>query len=194
MFKKKKMIYKDITNIIMNICGRFKGISTVKYQSDILNNKQGNDKPIQVFIDDITNHQFNLTTNIVKVEYNIYILMTPKKDAEGILNAQDEAYNAALNILYKIDNMDEYKGILSVYDYSIITVSHMTDNDSAGVKLSLVLRIPNGVNLCEINDNFNDEAIKPEEDNEITLKEKEEVNDIDLKPVKLPSNKKKKGC
>ena len=46
------MIYKDITNIIMNICGRFKGISTVKYQSDILNNKQGNDKPIQVFIDD----------------------------------------------------------------------------------------------------------------------------------------------
>ena len=92
------MIYKDITNILMNICGRFKGISTVKYQADILNNKQGNDKPIQVFIDDITNHQFNLTTNIVKVEYNIYILSTPKKDAEGILNAQDEAYNAALNI------------------------------------------------------------------------------------------------
>lgn len=188
------MIYKDITNILMNICGRFKGISTVKYQADILNNKQGNDKPIQVFIDDITNHQFNLTTNIVNVEYNIYILSTPKKDAEGILNAQDEAYNAALNILYKIDNMDEYKGILSVYDYSIITVSHMTDNDSAGVKLSLVLRIPNGVNLCEVDDNFNAEPIKPEEDNEITLKEKEEINDIDLKPVKLPSNKKKKGC
>ena len=70
----------------------------------------------------------------------------------------------------------------------------MTDNDSAGVKLSLVLRIPNGVNLCEVDDNFNAEPIKPEEDNEITLKEKEEVNDIDLKPVKLPSNKKKKGC
>ena len=129
------MIYKDITNILMNICGRFKGIYTVKYQADILNNKQGNDKPIQVFIDDITNHQFNLTTNIVNVEYNIYILSTPKKDAEGILNAQDEAYNAALNILYKIDNMEEYKEIMRVYDYSITTVTHKNDNDSARVQL-----------------------------------------------------------
>lgn len=48
----------------------------------------------------------------------------------------------AANLIAKIDNLSDYKGILSVYDWSILTVSHYTDDDSAGVKITLVLEIP----------------------------------------------------
>ena len=97
----------------------------------------------------------------------------------------------AANLIAKIDNLSEYKGILSVHDWSILTVSHYTDDDSAGVKITLVLEIPSPVSLCTLDDNFNDEPYveKEDVDNEITIKE-DEVGDIELRPIKLPKRKK----
>ena len=184
------MIYKDIVEAIKDICGRFKGVKVVKYQGDDLNNQQNNNDTLQCYIDDISHHQFNLTTNIVKAEYEIYILGFPTKEEGSILDVQDRCYNAAINILYKLDNMEEYQGIISVYDYDILTISHYTDDLNAGVKLSVVLSIPNGINLCEVEDNFNDTAYVPEVTDEITLP-KQEDKGLDLKPVKLPKKPKK---
>ena len=177
---------KDIIEILKNISLRHKGVCTFKYQGDDLNNQQGNYKGFQVYVDDISLHQLNITTNIFKTEFQIYILSTPENTPEAILNAQNEAYTIAVDILAYIDLKSEYKGILSVYDYSILTLSHYTANNSAGVKLSLVIETPNPVNLCELDDNFNDEPYE-EKDNEITINE-DEVGDITLNPIKLPIN------
>lgn len=179
------MIYSDVVNIMRTTLARYKGINKVKYQSKILNNAQGNDKTIQCYIDDVAYHQFNLTTNIVKAEYNIYILDTPKKDENSILEAQDKCYNIAINFLAYLDSRDEWKGLISVYDYSILTLAHYTDNDSAGVRLSVTLNIPNGVNLCELEEQFNDEPYQPDPDTEIDIDE-EEMPELDLKAVRLP--------
>ena len=46
------MIYKDVTNALINVLSRFKGVNFVKYQSDDLNNKQHNYRTIQCYIDD----------------------------------------------------------------------------------------------------------------------------------------------
>lgn len=185
------MIYKDVLNILKNTLSRYKGVNFVKYQSKILNNAQNNEKTIQCYIDDASFHQFNLTTNIVKAEYNIYILGTPTKESSSILDIQDECYNLAINFLYYLDTREEWMGLISVYDYSILTVSHYTDNDSAGVRLSVTLEIPNGVNLCDYENNFNDEPYEEEQDQEIDIDEKPQP-DILLKKVKLP--KKKTDC
>lgn len=182
------MIYKDVVNVIKDALSRFKGVNFVKYTGDDLINQQNNNKTLQCWIDDISLHQFNLTTNIVKAEYQIYILGFPEHQTpDEILDIQDKCYNAAINVMAYIDTRDELKGLISVYDYSILTLSRFTDDSSAGVKLSLVLQIPNGVNLCELDDNFG-EPYTPDKDNDIDI-EINEVGDIDLKTIDLPRNK-----
>lgn len=182
------MIYKQVTNMLIDTLKHFKGVNYVTYKGDDLINKQHNNKTIQVYIDDISHHQFNLTTNIVKAEYQVYILGFPEDTPEDILNKQDECYNVAINTLAYINLNKEFEGIIRVYDYSILTLSHFSAQNNAGVKLSIVFEIPNGVDICQLEDNFG-EPNEEETDNDIDVDE-DEIGEIDLKPVKL----KKNGC
>ena len=179
---------KDVINIIKDISLRHKGVRTFKYQSDIYNNAQNNHKYYQVYVDDISLHQLNITTNIFKANFEIYILGFVD-DKNNVLEVQNNAYTIASDIMAYIDTKDEFKGVLRVYDYSILTLSHYTDDNAAGVKLSLVLEMPSPVNLCTLDDNFNDEPYEDDPDNEIDLNINE-IGDIDLKPIELPRS----GC
>lgn len=163
------MILKQVTETIMNVLGRFKGVQTVKYQGNDFNNAQHNYDTLQAYVDNVQFHQFNLTTNIVKAELQIYILGFPDEENE-VLDIQDKAYNCAINVLAYIDNNAEWRNIIRLHDYSILTLAEYTAQRNAGVKISLVLEIPSGVDLCELNDNFNDEPVKPEPEEELELK------------------------
>lgn len=182
------MIYKQVVDIIVDTLSRFKGVNFVKYQGDDLNNQQQNYKTLQCYVDDISLHQFNLTTNIVKAEYQIYILGFPTNESGNqVLDIQDRCYDVAIYTLAMIDNHPDFKGIVRVYDYSILTLSRYSEQSNAGVKLSVVLEIPNGVDLCQLDDMFG-EPYTPEEDKEIDLND-DEVGDITLTPIKLPKNR-----
>lgn len=178
---------KDVVNIIKDISLRHKGVRTFRYQSEILNNAQNNHAMYQVYVDDVSLHELNITTNIFKAKFEIYILGFVDDDTT-VLEVQNNAYTVACDIMAYIDIKDEFKGVLSVYDYSILTLSHYTDDNAAGVKLSLVLQMPNPVNLCELDDNFNDEPYEDEPDNEIDVNN-EEIGDIDINPITLPTNR-----
>lgn len=181
------MIYKEVTNAIIDTLKRFKGVNFVKYTGDDLINAQNNNKTIQCWVDDISLHQFNLTQNVAKAEYQIYIIgFVTGESGNTVLDVQDRCYDIALYTLAYLDTKEEFKGIISLYDYSILTLSHFSTDDSAGVKLSVVLTIPNGVNLCELDEHFG-EPYPEDKDNEIDL-DIEEVGDIDLKPIKLPKS------
>lgn len=185
------MIYKDIISILENVLSRFKGVNFVKYQGDDLNNQQQNYKEMQCYIDTYTFHQFLLTKNMANVEVQIYILKHPKEQTpEEILKCQDECYNAALNVLAFIDLNDEYKGIMKLYDYSIITLDRYTAQANAGVKVSVILQIPNGVNLCTMPDFFNEDPYEPEPDKKIDVDEKTITEDLKIKKINLP----KRNC
>lgn len=171
------MIYKQVTNAIIDVLSRFKGVNFVKYTGDDLVNQQHNEKTIQCWLDDVSFHQFNLTQNTAKVEYQIYILGFPEDTPDEILDIQDKCYDVALYTLAYLDNNDELKGLVSLYDYSILTLSHYTAQNNAGVKLSVVLTIPNGVNLCELDEHFG-EPYTPEQD-----------KPIDIKPITLKSTR-----
>ena len=179
---------KDVINILKDISLRHKGVRTFKYQSDIYNNAQNNHKYYQVYVDDISLHELNITTNIFKARFEIFILGFTD-DENTILDVQNNAYTIACDIMAYIDTKSDFKGVLRVYDYSILTVSHYTDDNAAGVKLSLVLEMPNPVDLCTLEDNFNDEPYEDEPDKEIDLNISE-IGDIDLKPIELPRS----GC
>lgn len=169
------MIYKDVINIIKGTLSRFKGVNFVRYSGDDLINSQHNYNTLQCYIDDINLLQFNLTTNITKMEVQIYILGMCENTPEAILDTQDECFNVGVNVLGYIDNYPSFKGQVRVYDYSMLTLSHYTAQNNAGVKLSVVLEIP--INLCDIWSNFNDEPYEEE-------KEKK----IDIKKINLPKS------
>jgi len=178
---------KDVINIIKDISLRHKGVRTFRYQSEILNNAQNNNKMYQVYVDDVSLHELNITTNIFKAKFEIYILGFVD-DENTVLDVQNNAYTIACDIMAYIDTKDEFKGILSVYDYSILTLSHYTDDNASGVKLSLVLEMPSPVNLCSLDDTFHDETYEDDEDSEIDINN-DEIGDIEINPITLPTNR-----
>lgn len=175
---------KDVIDILKDISLRHKGVRTFRYQGDDLNNAQNNYKGFQVYVDDISHHQLNITTNIFKAEFEIYVL-GHVDDEHPVLEIQNDAYTIACDIMAYIDTKPEFYNVLSVYDYDILTLSRYTDDSTAGVKLSLVLQMPSPVNLCELDDNFNDEPYEDDPDREIDIND-EEIGDIDIKPIHLP--------
>ena len=179
---------KDVIEILKDISLRHKGVRTFRYQSDVLNNAQNNYGTFQVYVDDASFHQLNITTNIFRAEFQVYVLGFVDDDND-VLTVQNNAYTIACDIMAYIDTQEAFQGVLSVYDYSILTLSHYSDDNSAGVKLSLVLQMPSPVNLCTLDDNFNDEPYEEEKDKEIDIND-DEVGDIDLNPIHLPINRK----
>ena len=179
---------KDIVNIIKDTALKHKGVHAFRYQGNDLNNAQNNHGYYQVYLDDISYHQLNITTNIFKVEFNMYILGFPDGTQEDILEKQNDAYTIAADIIAYIDTNEAFNGYLSVYDYSIITLSHYSDDNASGVKLSLILAMPSPVNMCELDENFNDEPYQEPQDKEIDI-DTNEVGDIDIKPITLKPNR-----
>lgn len=178
---------KDVVEIIKEVSLRHKGVCTFKYQGDDLFNAQNNNKMYQVYVDDVTYHQLNITTNIFKAEFQVYVLGFVSDDTT-VLDVQNNAYTIACDIMAYIDTEEAFQGILSVYDYSILTLSHFTDDNAAGVKLSLVLQMPSPVNLCELDENFNDEPYSGDTDTQIDVNINE-IGDIDIQPITLPRNR-----
>lgn len=184
---RRNIMLTDIVELIKNTALRHKAVRTFRYQGDDWNNAQNNHKYYQVYLDDVSYHQLNITTNIFRVEFNMYVLGFPDSETP-ILDVQNNAYTIAADIIAYIDNSEEYAGIVRVHDYGIMTLSHYTDDKSAGVKLSLVLEMPSPVDLCSLDDNFNDEPYEDDDDTEITV-DTDEIGNIDIKPVSLPRNR-----
>lgn len=183
---------KDLIEIFKNIALRHKGVRTFRYQNDTHNNAQNNYNTYQVYVDTVSLHELNITTNIFISKFEIYILSQPDgTSGNTIEDVQTYAFTIAVDILGYIDTKPEFRNILSIHDYSILSLSEYSDDNSAGVKLSVTLETPNPLNLCTLDDNFNDEPYSGDTDTEITI-DKDEVGDIDLNPISLPLSK--YGC
>ncbi len=181
---------KDIIEILKDVSLKHRGVRSFRYQGEKFNNAQNNYATFQIYVDDISLHELNITTNIFKAQFEIYILAQPNGESGNtVLDVQNDAYTIACDILAKIDNSEEYYNILSVYDYSLLTLARYTDDQSSGVKLSLTLQMPNPVNLCTLDDNFNDEPYEEEPDKEITISGETVSEDLTITPIRLPRNR-----
>lgn len=176
----------DLITMLRNIFLRHKGVYTFRYQGTLRNNAQNNYKDIQVYVSDVVYNNLNITTNIFTTEFEIYILKQPTDSTnEGVLQSQDECMTVAIDVIGYLDYNEQYRGRISLHDYSITTVAHYTDDDSAGVRLSLTLELPSPLNLCLIDDNFDDEPHEDiPNDEDITIQTNEDKQ-ITLKPIRL---------
>ena len=181
------IMLKNVIEVIKEASLSHRGVYTFRYQGNDYNNQQNNHRMYQVYVDDVSLHQLNITTNIFKAEFEIYVLGFVD-DEHTVLDVQNNAYTIAVDIMAFIDTQEAFQGILSVYDYSILTLSHYTDDNAAGVKLSLVLQMPSPLNWCTLDDNFDDEPHEEEQDKEIDIPTTE-VGELDINPIKLPINR-----
>lgn len=180
---------EDVINIIRNVSLRHKAVNTFKYQDSMLTNAQGSNRYFQVVVDDTNLSQLliSYSPDVFTITLDVYILgFVPTSGS--ILDIQSQAYDIAIQIIKKVESLEEYKNIIDIHDYSILTLSHYTDDDSAGVKMSLEMRVPIGV--CDLDDYFDDEPTDmTEEDTEINLSGSTS-NDrtITLNPISVPTN------
>ena len=181
---------RDFVDIFKNLSLRHIGVRTFRYQNDLYNNAQNNHKTFQVYLDTVSLHQLNITTNIFTSSFELYILSQPDgTSGNTVEDVQTNAFTIAVDILGALEYWDEFKGILSLHDYSILTLSEYSDDNSSGVKLSVVLETPSPLNLCTLDENFNDEPYEDDKDNEITINE-DEIGEIEINPIHLPINRK----
>lgn len=178
---------EDLVEILKNIALRHKAVRTFRYQAKVYNNAQNNYKTFQVYLDDYSYHQMNITTNIFVSEFQMYILSQPNKSEDSILDIQDDAFQIALDILKYLEMHNV--GYIKLHDFSILLVSHYTDDNSAGVRLSIILEMPSPLNICEYEENFNELPYEDEPDKEIDVPEKEISEELIIKKTKLPTNK-----
>ena len=139
---------KSIIEAVGHCFRSYKSVKTFRYQNESLNNAQNNYEGFQVYVDDVSRHQLNITDGTFTAEFQIMVLKHVD-DGDTVLSVQDDAYTLACSVVEMLDRNPQYYGVMRVHDYSLLTCSHATDDDASGVMLTLVLEVPNPAELCD---------------------------------------------
>lgn len=175
---------KNLVEAIKEQAEHIKNVKHFNYEGADLINAQNNNSTIQIWIEDDIFTEYLVTKDLVKVQMNIDILDNIGDNEEKV-DVHDRTNKLGIVLIKLIE--DNYKNILSVYDYNLLNVSHYSDDDLFGTRMSLYLTMPSPVNYCNINE-FIDELNEYEknEDNEITINKPEiDINNININPIKL---------
>lgn len=175
---------KNLVNAIKEQAKHIKNVKHFNYEGADLINAQNNNSTIQIWIEDDIFTEYLVTKDLVKVQMNIDILDNIGENEEKV-DVHDRTNKLGIVLIKLIE--ESYNGILSVYDYNLLNVSHYTDDDLFGTRMSLYITMPSPINLCNINE-FIDELNEYEknEDNDITINKPEiDIDNININPVKL---------
>ena len=175
---------KNLVEAIKEQAEHINGVKFFKYEGPDLINAQNNNATIQIWLEDDIFTEYLVTKDLVKIQLNIDILDNIGEN-ESKIYVHDRTTKIAIVLIKLIE--ERYKNILSVYDYNMLNVSHYTDDDLFGTRVSLYLTMPSPVNQCNINE-FIDELNEYEknEDKDITINKPEiNIDEININPVKL---------
>lgn len=164
---------KEIIDYIGKTALRHKAVNRYKYQGRIMVNQQNDNAYMQFIIEDNHSLQYLKTASVHTLTMNIDIIGKPKDDTE-ILTVQDIAFQIGVEVIAYIERHAE-KGLLSIWDYDFLALSHFTDDSSAGQRLTLELVVPNPINYCTLDDNFG----------EIKTDDETPDNELIIKPIRL---------
>lgn len=187
---------KQLIEYFQKVALMHKAVQSSKYQAKILTNAQNCNGYMQFNID--SNPYFDTLISTPNIPFtfqvNVDILAFPKKDGSyTILDAQSDAFQIGVEWLSYIAQDDYFLGKLAVRDYQFLGIDHYTDDDSAGMRMTVQFIIPNPIDLCHYLDNFSEDFIPVEpEDKEIDITDpnpQSEINNLELRPILLPTKK-----
>lgn len=162
----------ELINYLLEVAKKHKLVRTAKYKRHFNINDQNNHKYYQFIIDDENMVEKQVTEGILTYKTSILILGFVKTDTT-VLEVQENALHIGLDWMQYLKVQREMP--LQIRDFSILSFSEYSDDNSAGVKLDIQFVIPEPTNLCTWEDNFSD---KEEE-------QEEETNDRFFKPITL---------
>lgn len=187
---------KQLILYLQKVALMHKAVQSSKYQAKILTNAQNSNGYMQFNID--SNCYFDTLISTPNIPFtfqvNVDILGFPKKDGTyTILDAQNDAFQVGIEWLHYIEQDNYFLGKLAVRDYQLLGIDHYTDDDSAGMRMTVQFIIPDPINLCTFMDNFSEDFIPEEhEDKEIDIidtRDPSEINNLELRPILLPTKK-----
>ena len=187
-------MYNQIIQYIMKCAIKHIAVKSVKYQSRILINQQNSNPNYQVVIEDDAYLQYMKTGNVNTMSLNIDIL-SHCGDDDNILDIQSTSLQIGAELIKYVETDDYFLSMLKIDDYDFLMLSHFTDDDSAGVRITIQFVVPNPVDMCSFRDNFDEDKdfTVEKEDNSIDLKKEQECENgggnekrITLNPIKLP--------
>lgn len=175
---------KNLVEAIKEQAEHIKNVKHFNYEGADLINAQNNNSTIQIWIEDDIFTEYLVTKDLVKVQMNIDILDNIGENEEKV-DVHDRTTKIAIVLIKLIE--ENYKNILSVYDYNMLNVSHYSDDCLFGTRVSLYLTMPSPINFCNINDEIDDlNEYEKNEDKEININITEiDINNININPVKL---------
>ena len=185
-------MYNQIIQYIMECAMKHVAVKSVKYQSRILINQQNSNPNYQVVIEDDAYLQYNKTGNVNTLTMSLNIdILSHCWDDDNILDIQSTALQIGAELLKYVETDDYFLSLLRIDDYDFLMLSHFTDDDSAGVRISIQFVVPNPVDMCCFRDNFDEDkgCTVEKEDNSIDLKKEQDCENgggITLNPIKLP--------
>lgn len=175
---------KNLVEAIKSQAQHIKNVKYFSYEGADLINAQNNNATIQVFVEDDIFIEYIVTKDIIKIQLNIDILDNIGEN-ESKLYVHDRTTKIAIVLIKLIE--ENYKNILSVYDFNMLNVSHYSDDCLFGTRVSLYLTMPSPINFCNISDfidNLNE--YEKNEDKEITINKPEiDIDNININPIKL---------
>lgn len=187
-------MYNDIINYILGVAMKHTAVKAVKYQSRLLINAQPTNPSLQFIVEDNADAQHYKQSGTFALNLNIDIIGHPTEEVPS-LDMQSYAFQAANEIVAYVNSDKEYQGLLSTLDKDFIFLSHFTDDNSSGVRLSWQLAIPDPIDYCTLTDNFDEDRIGHLTTDDVDLNPTDipasNENTLTLNPIRLPSNKKK---
>ena len=187
-------MYTQIIDYILHSFLMHKAVKCAKYQNRSLTNAQNNNSYMQVVID--SNPYFDTLISVPNIPFimqlNIDIMGFPRTDGTYTeLDAQNDAFQIAIELIHYIKQDDTFMGQLSIRDYQLVGFDHYTDDNAAGMRLTLQLITVDPINLCTFMDNFSEDFVpEPEQDKEIDITDPEppsDINNLVLRPILIPT-------
>lgn len=177
----------NIVNAIKEQAEHIKNVKTFKYEGQDLINSQNNNSTIQIWVEDDIYTEYIVTKDIMKVTINMDILDNVYQNDDK-LTVHDNANKIAIVLLKLLEN--NYKDIISIYDYSIMNLSSYTDDNLYGARMTLYMYAPSPIDACNIDDYIDMlNQYEKKEDKEINIDvPKIDINEIDINPIKLKRN------
>lgn len=175
---------KNLVEAIKEQAEFIKGVKSFNYEGSDLINAQNNNETIQIVVEDDIFVEYLVTKDLIKVQMNIDILDNIGENEDKI-DVHDRTTKIGIVLIKLIE--ENYKNILSVYDFNLLNVSHYSDDDLFGTRMSIYLTMPSPINQCNISD-FIDKLNEyyKEEDKDITINKPEiNIDNININPVKL---------
>lgn len=179
---------KELIDEILTLAYKHVSVGSVRYDREInINDFHGN-KGFQVIVEsDSSLLEKQVVEGIITLTLSMDILGFVGKNK--VIEVQDEALHIGLDIMQYIqDNMYH----MEIRDYSFLSLTEYSDDNSSGVRITLKLAVPSPINICMYEDNFIEKQEEEEQAIDLTNGDEctnskfvEEGTELKLKPIRL---------